>query len=114
MKCYALLYLLGGLIATSLLVFWFFTGLPMHLTKILTFNQQKTPFDDWAGWLEWLKQKSPLLGELCGCPVCFSFWASLFTSVTIMAVNHLSFWFIPSAALSWPTMAYVIFRILSK
>lgn len=111
---YIFFYVLGILISISIIVFWFFTGLPLHLTRIVTLNRVNNKFTDWADWLNWVRMKSPLLAELFGCPICFGFWISLLVASIIVVVNSVSAWFIPSAALSWPAIIFVAFKILSK
>jgi hypothetical protein len=84
-------YILGVLISTTLVISWFFTSLPLHLTKIIAFGKIETACNNWAEWLGWVKSKSTLLAELLGCPICFSFWVSLSVASIIAMLNGLAY-----------------------
>lgn len=107
-------YVLGSLISICVMLFWFFTGLPLHLTKILLPKRIRCQLTDWATWIEWVKGRSSLIGELFGCPICLGFWISVCVSSIIAWFCSLTPTFILCSAFSWPVFVFAAFRILSR
>lgn len=108
------LYIIGCLVSTTLVIAWFFTSFPLHFTRVITLGKAAGSFTNWGEWLDWVRAKSDLFAELFGCPICFGFWISLLVASIIVTVNGLTLWFIPSAALSWPTLIFGVFKRLSR
>jgi hypothetical protein len=107
-------YLLGYLVSTTLIVAWFFTSFPLHLTRLVTFGQLEHSTATWGDWLTWVRSHSATAAELLGCPICLGFWISLLVASIVARVNGLTMWFIPSAALSWPALIFGAFKLLSR
>lgn len=103
-------YVVGLLAATSLLLAWFHSGLPIHVISILrVFGFRRSDDDFWAtlhsDWQLALNAYYPnLLSELLTCPVCLSFHVSFWIGVVSLILAPLP-WFYPLVtALSWPIL----------
>ena len=114
MKEYIIFYGLGALISSSWICTWFFSDLPVHLFKWIGFLKKKDEVFTWEEWSEWFSKKNEFFGEMMSCPLCFGFWTSVIVSSIITYINEFSYYFILSAAFSWPLFIFIFYKNLSK
>ena len=110
-------YLVGLFAATSLLLAWFHSGLPIHaigFLRILGFRKNDTDF--WTAlnndWQMTLNVYYPnLLSELLTCPVCLSFHVSFWVGVaSFLLDSELPLVYPVITAASWPVLANLILK----
>lgn len=105
-------YTLGLLIVSSFLVIWFETTIVPHVFKVLKISKDDIfTFDDWS---DDMLIRSPFFGELLSCPLCLGFWVGLFTAFVIRIINELTWWFVPSCALSWSILVFLFLQASIK
>lgn len=110
-------YAAGLFAATSLLLAWFHSGLPIHaigFLRILGFRRNDTDF--WTAlyndWQMTLNVYYPnLLSELLTCPVCLSFHVSFWVGVASFLLDlELTLVYPFITAVSWPVLANLILK----
>lgn len=114
---HAIAYATGLFAATSLLLAWFHSGLPIHVIGFLRiFGFRKNDTDFWAtldsDWQTALNVYYPnLLSELLTCPVCLSFHASFWVGVaSFLLDSELTLVYPFITAVSWPVLANLILK----
>jgi hypothetical protein len=107
-------YILGCLISCSWITTWFNTLIGLHFCQILRLVKKDDELFTWDDWQLWLEEKSAFFGELLSCPLCFGFWVSIFVSSVITYINELNYYFILSAAFSWPLFIFISYKFLSQ
>jgi len=106
-----LYYILGALIVSGIQTVWFCSNLPVHIFKLLRLIKEEDDVYSWDEWQVWLTTRSSFFGELLSCTVCLSVWLSVIVSLTQTYLLELpQVWYIVSAALSWPAIAYTIYK----
>lgn len=122
---YVLIWIIGFLCSSSILMWWFRTGLPIHVFQFIKklgykkkddeFWASDTPIDLWtrADFEEFAAFKLGLLGELLLCPGCLSAHISLAVgAVTAWAFQ--CWWLLPVFWLSWPYPLNLALKKLSN
>lgn len=102
-------YIIGVLIVNSLLLLWFFSPLKTTLSKII-FNKELMPLD----FDDLVFAKMPVLGKLIGCYICTSYWLSLLVGLFFMLIAHMPWWWPLLTYFSYPSIAYVFYKVISK
>lgn len=110
-------YLVGLFAATSLLLAWFHSGLPIHVISVLKlFAFRRDDEDFWStlhsDWQLALNIYYPnLLSELLTCPVCLSFHVSFWVGVASFLLDlELTLVYPFITAVSWPVLANLILK----
>lgn len=110
-------YVIGLFAATSLLLAWFHSGLPIHVIGFLRiFGFRKNDTDFWttldSDWQTALNVYYPnLLSELLTCPVCLSFHVSFWVGVaSFLLDSELTLVYPFITAVSWPVLANLILK----
>jgi len=102
-------YLIGLFTVLTVLVIWFFSPFKISIGEI--FNKEFVTQEDFDTWL---LTKNIKLGTLSSCWICFSFWTSIFVSSILILLNNLPLTFIPLAALTYPSIAYLYKALVTK
>ena len=109
---YVILYILGVLGSSSIILIWFETTIAVHIFKALRISKDDIfTFDEWS---DDMLLRFPFFGELLSCPLCLSFWTSIFVSTCIVKINEISLWFLPACAVSWPILIFMFFKACTK
>jgi hypothetical protein len=105
-----LTYILGYLITQTLCVIWFFSPFRGSLGYLFLSKQIKSPED----FETLILFKSPIMGKLLSCYICFSFWCSLFVGIILCCITSLPLIFALLAPLTYPCICYLYKQIVSK
>lgn len=107
MKELIMLYLIGGLICSGIIIIWNFSYISIHLLGRFYKNKEIDSVDDLA---DCIAEKHPTFSEFIFCPLCVGFWLCAVVASLIFYLNNLSVWFIPACAFSWPLMIFFFFK----
>lgn len=114
MKDLIVYYALGALISCGWITIWFNTLIALHFFQILGLIKKSDEIFTWEDWELWLEEKNAFFGELLTCPLCFGFWVSILVASVITYVNELTYYFIPSAAFSWPLFIFIFYKLFNS
>lgn len=103
-----LYYFLGAAIVTNIIFIWKLTNISVYIHNFFFKNKDIFTVDDledhlamnWGAW-----------GELLICPLCLSTHLSWITSLIMCELCGITYFFILSAALSWPFICYFFYKI---
>lgn len=99
MITFAALYL----IVQTICVIWFYSPFRVSLGQLLFDKSIK----DTEQFELLLLIKTPLLGKLLSCYICFSFWTSLIVGLIAMVFLSLPIWFPFLCGLTYPSLCYL-------
>ena len=115
-----LFQLAGILIVADLLITWFKTSLPAHLTELLwRLGWKRNEPDFWPPdieygltreeWVVWVNMRFPFIGELLTCPICLSRHLAVVTCVLMWLLLGVG-WQNLIGIFFWPAMANLILK----
>jgi hypothetical protein len=109
-----LLYFLGALIVSNLIVIWNLTNLPIHFYDIKNFlNKDKEEIYTREDWDTHVALNGGILGELIMCPLCLATHLSWIVGLIIYLITKCDPLIILSGAFSWPLFSYFSLKKLS-
>jgi hypothetical protein len=110
-----LLYLLGGLVVSNLIVIWFMSNISIHVYDISTiFKKEKKKLYTRNDWETHAALNWGYLGELFMCPLCLATHLSWMTGLSIYYISGCSPWMILGETFSWPLISYIFLEKISK
>ena len=114
MTSMAVVYLLGLFAASSLIMAWFNSGLPLHVFEILDKLQvlpieEEDCWEELVSWNDWADKVSVcfpgLLSELLTCKVCLSFHVSFWIGIFLAVILQDIHWYHAFvSAFTWPVL----------
>lgn len=121
MITFIIIYIIGCLGTSSLLLAWFHSGLPLHIFDFLKYigllKKAKEYPEFWENlitdWQLAITMLYPnLLSELITCPICLSFHISFWIGVVTLAFGlDLPFYYPIITAVSWPILSNLLIKL---
>ena len=105
------LYIIGGLVSSGIIIIWNFSYISIHLLGGFFKGRDIEDVDQLASCIA---EKYPTLSEFLFCPLCLGFWVSILIACLMVDVNNLNPWFIPSCGFSWPLMIFFFFKYFDE
>jgi hypothetical protein len=98
------------LIVQTICVIWFYSPFRISIGQLL-FDRQ---IDDYDKFELYVMMKSPLIGKLLSCYICFSFWTSLIVGGISVFTVGTPYWYPFFCGLTLPSLCYLYKSIINN
>lgn len=105
------LFAVGALIVTNVLIVWKHTLLPVHIYKLLNPRRSVYTHEDWE--LD-MALRFGAVGDVLTCSLCFSTHVSWVVALVICGITAAPLWLVLLGMFTWPVIAYTAERMLPK